>query len=683
MKIPGINQTGVPGAEQISLGAISSAATAKMRTNASLTKVVNDYQTKIVKAETDEEYSRLANGFSRDTSEAWQNIQDQDRVDANGAPTHGTMLEQYQSAHDKIAKDYSGRVKFNPNKGAFTQFSDQTLTRNTNAVRGEVGRRTIAHLSGAYEQSRIDLMQSPNGMAEFAETQQKALEVGLITAGKMATDFDVFQHEFQTNQMLSEFNSERDLGRGQAYVDQITGVTEPEEGGPVFKFPDTFDDGEKLRLADKMESDLRGDAADALRIQNKIDRDAKTLELKNWDVAKKGQRMLDKGMTISDDMLAKIQASADALVDEDHKKSMQLSFDVYHNIQGLMSMTQEQRLEALNTTFGEANSMDESILNASTQRAYSAISQVIAKDPHQAWVMFGGGTPMEEITEENLPESLIQLQTNELEVSAWLGEDTVPMSLAQLNQIKKIGVSGLDEILTSYDEAGAAKLLTLLYEEDAGEMAVVGSLALQTDGGESYAQYMAGSSLLKQNPDWAISNKLNQVGDTSRQIFDKATKGLFAYNQASQNEKVSKSMQLVADKIYIMLAKEKDMLPGNPLLDVDLYNQAITMAVGSIAEYNPGSKIILPDRSYDLDKFEDEIENLTMEQIEKMGGFRAPTGKGQLDAAATLELIQEGKATLRQGDEPGQYFVYLGIASAADYVANLDGEHFVLDFSEK
>ena len=181
MKIPGINQTGVPGAEQISLGAISSAASAKMQTNSALTKVVNDYQTKIVKAETDEEYSRLANGFSRDTSAAWQDIQDQDRVDANGAPTHGTMMEQYQSAHDKIAKDYSSRVKFNPNKGAFTQFADQTLTRNIGAVRGEVGRRTIAHLSGAYEQSKIDLMQSPNGMLEFAETQQRALEVGLIT----------------------------------------------------------------------------------------------------------------------------------------------------------------------------------------------------------------------------------------------------------------------------------------------------------------------------------------------------------------------------------------------------------------------------------------------------------------------------------------------------------------------
>ena len=683
MKIPGINQTGLPGAEQISLGAISSAANAKMQTNSALNKVVNDYQTKVVKAETDEEYSRLANGFSRDTSAAWQDIQDQDRVDEYGAPTHSTMMEQYQSAHDNIAKDYNGRVKFNPNKSAFTQFADQTLTRNTSAVRGEVGRRTIAHLSGAYEQSRIDLMQNPNGMSEFAEAQQAALKVGLITPGKMATDFDVFQHEFQTNQMLSDFNSERDLGRGQAYVDQITGVTNPEEGEQVFQFPDSFDDGEKLRLADKMESDLRGDAAAALRIENELKREAKALEIKNWNLAKQGQRILEKGMPITDELLSKIQASADVLVDDDQKKSMQLSFDVYHNIQELMSMTQEGRLNALNTTYSEANTFDEADLNASTRSAVNAISQVIAKDPHQAWVMFGGGAPMEEITEDNLAESLIQLQTNELEVSAWLGEDTAPMSLAQLNQIKKIGVSGLDEILTSYDEVEAAKILTLLYEEDAGEMAVVGSLALQDDGGPSYEQYMAGSSLVKQNPDWAISNKINTYGDTARQIFDEATKGLFAYNQASQNEKVSKSMQLVADKIYIMLAKEKDMLPGHTDLDVDLYNQAITMAVGSIAEYNEGAKILLPDRSWDLEKFEDAIKNLTKEQIEEMGGFRAPTGPGQLDAEATLELIKDGEATLRQGDKPGQYFVYLGTATSTDYVANPAGEHFILDLSGK
>ena len=156
MRIPNINQTGVPGAEQISLGAISSAATAKMRTNQALTKVVSDYQEKVQKAETSEEYHRLSNGFSRDTSSAWDEIKNQARLDENGAPTYDQMMDQYTSAHDKIVEDYNGRVKFQPNKSAFSQFADSTLTRNVSTVRGEVGRRTVSHLTGAYQQSKVD-----------------------------------------------------------------------------------------------------------------------------------------------------------------------------------------------------------------------------------------------------------------------------------------------------------------------------------------------------------------------------------------------------------------------------------------------------------------------------------------------------------------------------------------------
>ena len=51
MRIPNINQTGVPGAEQISLGAISSAAQAEMRTTQALVQVVDDYQVMSNKAE--------------------------------------------------------------------------------------------------------------------------------------------------------------------------------------------------------------------------------------------------------------------------------------------------------------------------------------------------------------------------------------------------------------------------------------------------------------------------------------------------------------------------------------------------------------------------------------------------------------------------------------------------------
>ena len=668
VKIPGINQTGVPGAEQISLGAISSAASAKMQTNSALTKVVNDYQTKIVKAETDEEYSRLANGFSRDTSAAWQDIQDQDRVDANGAPTHGTMMEQYQSAHDKIAKAYSSRVKFNPNKGAFTQFADQTLTRNIGAVRGEVGRRTIAHLSGAYEQSKIDLMQSPDGMLEFAETQQRALEVGLISAGKMATDFDAFQHEHHTNRIMSEFQAERDLNRGQEYLDGL-------------ELPPTFDEGERQQMADRMNADLRNDQILVEREIARVAREAKELEAKTMKAAKKGKVMLESGRPMTEDQLNQINETISQLTDPDNIEQMEIARDIYGNVQSLMSMTSEQRIDAMNQTFDPNTDYRGFVIQQSTQKAYGQIETAIKNDPHQAFLMYGGGEPMEKITKDNIAESLATAQDNQIKVSAWIGEQAPPMSLSQLNDLKRIGVPALDDILTAYDKEEAEQVLNLLYKEDAGEMAVVGSLALQSDGEASYNAYLAGAFTLNANPDYKLSGNLNANNDTPRSLFFQATQGLFQ----SSNTKASKSMQLVADTIYIGLAERAGLQPGNNAeLDVELYQQAVKLAVGNIADYGD-NKILLPSRNMTLDQFESTIDDLSMEQINEMGGFADANLMGRNGQPRTvtpesmLDKLKSGEAELRQGSEFGQYQVYFD----GRPVANATGTIFILDFSEK
>ena len=667
VKIPGINQSGVPGAEQISLGAISSAASAKMQTNSALTKVVNDYQTKIVKAETDEEYSRLSNGFARDTSAAKDEIYNQARVDENGAPTHGTMLEQYQAAHDKIAKDYSSRVKFNPNQGAFTRYADSTLTNNINAVRGEVGRRTIAHLSGAYEQSRIDLMQSPDGMAEFAEAQQKALEVGLITPGKMATDFDAFQHEHHTNRIMSEFQAERDLGRGQEYLDGI-------------ELPPTFDEGERQQMADRMNADLRNDQILVDREIARVEREAKELEATTMKAARKGKVMLESGQPMTENQLNQINDTISQLTDPDNIEQMEIARDVYGNVQSLMSMTREQRIDALNQTYDPNADYRGFVIQESTRKAYRAIEQAIAADPHQAYLMYGGGEPMEKITKDNIAESLATAQDNQIKVSAWIGEEAPPMSLSQLNDLKRIGVPALDDILTAYDKEEAEKVLNLLYKEDAGEMAVVGSLALQADGESSYNAYLAGAFTLNANPDYKLSGKLSLNKDTPRSLFYDATAGLFE----TSNTKAEKSMQLVADTIYIGLAEAAGLQPGDPELNADLYEQAIKLAVGNIVDYGD-NKILLPSRNMTLEQFETTIDSLTMEQINEMGGF-AEAGligrNGQprtVTPESMLTNLKSGQAKLVQHSEFGQYQVYFG----GRPVTNAAGTVFILDFSEK
>ena len=664
MKIPGINQTGVPGAEQLSLGAISSAAQAKMRTSNALTKVVDDYQAKVVKAETDEEYSRLANGFSRDTSAAWDGIKNQARVDENGAPTHDQMMDQYTAAHDKISKDYNDRVKFQPNKAAFSQFTDSTLTSNTNAVRGEVGRRTVAHLSGAYQQSKIDLMQSANGLEEFSTIQESAVATGLVSPGQAAVDYDSFQQEHHTNRIMSEFQSERDLGRGQEFLDGMA-------------FPESFDEGEKQRIKDQITADLNNDQVKIRQQEAKVKQEATALEIQTWNAARKGKVMLESGQTMTEGQLKQINETIGQLTDPDHQEQMSISRDVYNNIQTLMSMTKEERTNALNQTYDANADYRGFVIQQSTQKAYSAIERAVASDPHQAWVMYGGGEPMEAITKDNLIDSLTQAKTNQTKVSAWMGEDAPPMSLAQLNSLKRIGVPALDEILTVYGQEDAGKVLTLLYKEGAGEMAAVGAIALQVDGETSYNHYLVGAKILQENKDYALGNEIGANNDSARSLFHSATKGLFP-----RHAEFSKSLQDVADKIYVSLAEQSQVKPGE--LNADLYEQAVTLAVGNIVDYND-NPLIMPTRQWTEDKFNKAIETLTLEQVDVMGGFAEATLKGRngqtrvVTPEAMLSKLRSGDAQLRQGSEFGQYQVFFN----GRPVENAAGTQFILDFSEK
>jgi hypothetical protein len=420
----------------------------------------------------------------------------------------------------------------------------------------------------------------------------------------------------------------------------------------------------------------------------RVAREAKELEAKTMIAARKGKTLLESGRPLTEDQFSQINNTISQLTDPDNIEQMEISLDVYSNVQSLMSMTREERTVALNNSLEDITDNRDLIIKQSTQKAYRAIEQSIAADPHQAYLMYGGGEPIEKITKDNIAQSLATAQDNQIKVSAWIGEEAPPMSLSQLNDLKRIGVPALDDILTAYGKEEAEKVLNLLYKEDAGEMAVVGSLALQSDGEASYNAYLAGASTLNANPDYKLSGKLSLNKDTPRSLFYDATAGLFE----TSNTKAEKSMQLVADTIYIGLAEKAGLQPGDPELNADLYEQAIKLAVGNIVDYG-NNKILLPSRNMTLEQFELTIDSLTMEQINEMGGFAdmpklgigtnlgpalQPSDLAVLPAAM-LTNLKSGQAKLVQHSEFGQYQVYFG----GRPVTNAAGTVFILDLSEK
>jgi hypothetical protein len=682
VRIPNINQTGVPGAEQISLGAISSAAQGKMRTTSTLTKVVNDYQAKVVKAETDEEYSRLSNGFTRDTGAAWEEIKSQAQVDGNGAPTHDQLMPQYQAAHDKIFKDYSGRVKFNPNQAAFTQFADRTLTGNTNTVRGETGRRTIEHLSGAYQQSKIDLMNGANGLEDFAKVQESAVATGLVSSGQAAVDYDSFQHEFKTNQIMSEFKSEREMGRGQEYLDSISGKTNPIEGSPQERnpnitFPESFDEGEQQLMIDRMNADLREDQVIADREVARVKREAAAIDLTITKKANKALVMLKSGQTIAPSTLENINETISLISDPDKQAEMLLNVEVYSSVQSLMSMTMEERSIAMQATEENITSPDQAVLNSAVRSSVSTMDSLISKDPHHAWAVFGGGRSTDAITKENLPEVLSEIQAHQIEVSAWLGVEAPPMSLSQISQIKRLGPTIVDEIQASYGKEDSEQIFNMLYQDGAHEMAVVGALALQVDGVGPYTAYLKGHHTIANDPDYEVGSKRNLSGDNKESLFHEATVGLFPGNVG-----FTRGLKDVSNVIYAGLAKDANIMAGE--LDSDLYTQAIEMATGKVVEYN-GTRLLMPGRNWDETRFTDAIDDLKMPDIVSMGGFQNvefDDGSGRMRKVSPEQMLiklQGGGADITQGEEFGLYYVSFGQRE----VLNAEGGEFILDLRGK
>ena len=680
MKIPSIRQTGVSGAEQISLGAIASAGQAKAGQSRALTNIVNTYQDKIIKAETNEEYNRTTNNLNRDSAQLWGDIQGQDRVDENGASTHGAMLGQFNDGFKKLQEKHLGTLKYSSNKGSFSSAANNTFTSYSSTINTEVGRRRVSHLQGQLAESMITYESSGTGLTDARKALDEAMASGVVDSTYAAKTWDTFQHDYQSNALMTQFQSEREMGlneegesRGQVFLDNIA-------------FPDTFDESDQRRITSTMTSLLNNDRILAEReIADQV-RAEKEVQLTLTNSARDAKRLLSSGEKVSEEALLGINDTISQLTDPNAVKEMESALAVYGNIQSLMNMTMAEREDAVNNLPYEVGDNETADLSASTRRAYSSISKAIGKDPTQAYLMYGGGEPLEKITMDNLAESLVKTQANQVKVSVWLGDgiEAPPMSLAQINQIKALGVTAVDEVMSAYGKDGSPAVLNLLYKEDAAEMAIAGSLALQSDGESSYNRYLMGAKILSEDEDNKISTAFGSQGTSASFLFHEQTQGIFSYNSSAENTKAVKGMREVANTIYIGLASEAGMAAADPTIDPDLYAKAVTLAVGNIGEYN-GQRVLMPDRDTTPDQLSDMIENLTMDQIDEMGGFSALAAPNPYGPTVTvspedvLERIRGGDAQLKQSDDFGTYQLWYRNLP----VTNAAGEPFILDLRDK
>ena len=192
MRIPNINQTGVPGAEQISLGAISSAAQAGMRTTQALTKVVDDYQIMSNKAEAVAEYGQKYESSLATLDAAYDGMINSPHFDENNNPTYRDLEQRWnQQSMNHVTQTLNG---FN-NKNAATKYKEDASTylrSKASDIRGIVRKRQVDYSNGVLNLQLEKYKMQPDGVKKIGEAIETQMKLGTL-------DFDTGTKLLQTS----------------------------------------------------------------------------------------------------------------------------------------------------------------------------------------------------------------------------------------------------------------------------------------------------------------------------------------------------------------------------------------------------------------------------------------------------------------------------------------------------
>jgi hypothetical protein len=454
-----------------------------MRTSQALVKVVDTYQAKVQKAETDEEYSRLSNSLDRSAAEAWDHIKSTPAVDENGDPTHGSMLDRFDVAYKKLSKSHGDRVKMTPNKAALSHASRSLMTQYTHTINGEMSKRSVAHLGGAYEKSRRDLMTSPDGLNKFIEAQQSALANNVISPAKQEADFDIFRQEFSANEIKSEFQLAHGSKTGKAYAENIS-------------YPEWFDQAEQDSLDSYMQVILGRDEVQAKADERKVEAERKAQQTLLTDEAKRHQKVITSGAMLADGFVESYIDLVGQISNPVDQRALQNSLKWYADGQSLLhgdAHSLDDLIEAHGTLSAAAvHDVTEGERRDTIVNMLDGAISAINKDPQQAAVNMGLLKPQQSTLREAIESGDITSYLKEQVVRKALVDEHwgINTSLFKDDEIDALSKHldsaqgyGTLESLVKATESNAHDLLSKIFTKGYRTLAVVGDLMSQEDAG--------------------------------------------------------------------------------------------------------------------------------------------------------------------------------------------------------
>lgn len=181
MRIPGINQTGVPGAEQISLGAISSAAQSQMRVSSALTKVVDDYQVMSNKAEAVAQYGQNYQSSLTVLDSAYDEMINQPHFDEKNNPTYRDISSRWSKSSMKHVNETLNNFTNSTARSEYQADITAYLRGKSNDMRGVARTRQVEFASGVLASQISSYAKQPNGSEKIQAAIEQQVSIGFIT----------------------------------------------------------------------------------------------------------------------------------------------------------------------------------------------------------------------------------------------------------------------------------------------------------------------------------------------------------------------------------------------------------------------------------------------------------------------------------------------------------------------
>jgi len=495
VRIQGISQTGVPGAEQISLGAISSAAQAKMKTTQALTKVVGDYEAKVQKAEQEAEMHSATIGLEKDTQALMQSIESSDAYDDDGRPTYKGMPDQFQKGMSELIDKHRKTLSFPSSKVAYNQSVEKYNLDMTGKLNGIYRTRQTEHLKGELTKNLdhygLDL---ESGLSRARADIDSNVAGLVITPSQGQDQYDSFRAQWQSAKVSSDFGVERASGDGQAYLDSF--MTSPPPEMPV---------DEQLSLQSRMNTLLKQDATNA-RIEAKAIAAIEATRQKSLE--KTGTSMANQlkgGQLVTDAFIDEYTNIGNQITDPDIQKSMAQALSWSADLRDAITSNSMAELNSMKQNAqGPVDTLEESEFNQFIASSIDRVMNLVKEDAQLAAVQMGIVKPQintlqQAIDDNSISNFVVEMVQRKNHIDDLWGIDSNLFYESDTNllsqMINKKDSSFLGEVVNSLGEQSYDVLENLLGKAS-NDKVILGSLMAQgKDGANAVGHVMNGMKL--------------------------------------------------------------------------------------------------------------------------------------------------------------------------------------------